>query len=64
MADDIVTKTKTYTDKVRTAMYGKEVRSSIADGIDGIAQNVKDEIARDELSNDVSSLKKIIKNYD
>ena len=27
MADDIVTKTKTYTDKVRTAMYGKEVRS-------------------------------------
>ena len=64
MADDIVTKTKTYTDKVRTAVYGKEVRSSIADGIDGIAQNVKDEIARDELSNDVSSLKKIIKNYD
>ncbi|MDY2729322.1 MAG: family 43 glycosylhydrolase [Clostridium sp.] len=56
MADDIVTKTKTYTDKVRTAMYGKEVRSSIADSIDKIAQNVKDEIARDELSKDVSSL--------
>ena len=57
MADDIVTKTKTYTDKVRTAMYGKEVRSSIADSIDGIAQNVKEEIARDELSNDVNALK-------
>ena len=56
MADDIVTKTKTYTDKVRTAMYGKEVRSSIADSIDKIAENVKDEIARDELSKDVSSL--------
>ena len=57
MADDIVTKTKTYTDKVRTAMYGKEVRSSIADSIDKIAENVKDEIARDELSNDVNKLK-------
>lgn len=56
MADDIVTKTKTYTDKVRNAIYGKEVRSSIADGIDGIAQNVKDEIARDELSKDVEKL--------
>ena len=51
MADDIVTKTKTYTDKVRTAMYGKEVRSSIADSIDKIAENVKDEIARDTVLN-------------
>ena len=50
MADDIVTKTKTYTDKVRTAMYGKEVRSSIANSIDKIAENVKDEIARDTIS--------------
>ena len=50
MADDIVTKTKTYPDKVRTAMYGKEVRSSIADSIDKIAENVKDEIARDTIS--------------
>ena len=55
MADDIVTKTKTYTDKVRNAMYGKEVRSSIADSIDGIAQNVKDEIARDTILNDVKT---------
>ena len=55
MADDIVTKTKTYTDKVRNAMYGKEVRSSIADSIDGIAQNVKDEIARDTVLNDLKT---------
>ena len=61
MADDIVTKTKTYTDKVRNAMYGKEVRSSIADSIDKIAENVKDEIARDELSNDVKELNNDVK---
>lgn len=54
MADDITVKTKIYTDKVRNAMYGKEVRSSIADSIDGIAQNVKDEMARDTLAINVN----------
>ena len=61
MADDITVKTKAYTDKVRNAMYGKEVRSSIADSIDGIAKNVKEEIANDTLAISVNKSENDIK---
>lgn len=63
----IVDDTKVYTDNIRNAIYGKEVRSSIADGIDGIANEVSNIASLEILPNEnvaklFAPLKNVVKN--